>query len=75
MRIKALRKLLHIIVDNGYGDWVVWFCDDDDDDYSVNHIYKDDNGDVCLESTDLGYHHQSVKKDYFCNFVIKVNLY
>lgn len=58
MRIKALRYLLHVIIDEGYGDWVVWFCDDDDDDYSVNHIYKDDDGDVCLESTDLGYHHE-----------------
>lgn len=52
MRIKALKKLLHIIIDEGYGDWIVWFCDDDNDDYSVNHIYIDDDGDVCLESTD-----------------------
>lgn len=50
MTIKALKKLLHLIVDEGYGDWVVWFCDDDDDDYTVNHIYIDDDGDVCLES-------------------------
>lgn len=29
-----------------------FFCDDDDDDYTVNHIYLDNDGDVCLESTD-----------------------
>ena len=34
-------------------DWIVYFCDDDDDDYTVNHIYVDDDGDICLESTDM----------------------
>lgn len=52
MTIKALRKLLHQICDNGYGDWIVNFCDDDDDDYTVNYIYTDNDGDICLESTD-----------------------
>lgn len=53
MKIKALKKLLHNICDRGYKDWVVYFCDDDDDDYTVNHIYVDDDGDICLESTDM----------------------
>ena len=39
MKIKALKKLLHTIIDEGYGDWKVYLCDDDDDDYTVNHIY------------------------------------
>ena len=52
MKIKALKKLLHTIVENGYGEWVVYFCDDDEDDYTVNHIYIDNDGDICLQSTD-----------------------
>lgn len=38
----------------GYGDWVLFMCDDDDDDFSVNHIYVDDDGDICLKSTEEG---------------------
>ena len=53
MKIKALKQLLHNICDRGYMDWIVYFCDDDDDDYTVNHIYVDDDGDICLESTDM----------------------
>lgn len=53
MKIGAIKKLLHIICNEGYGDWVLFFCDDDDDDYTVNHIYVDDEGDICLESTDM----------------------
>ncbi len=53
MKIGALKKLLHIICDEGYGDWVLYFCDDDDDDYTVNHIYVDDEDDICLKSTDM----------------------
>ena len=53
MKIKALKQLLHNICDRGYMDWIVYFCDDDDDDYTVNHIYVDEDGDICLESTDM----------------------
>ena len=53
MKIKALKQLLHNICDRGYMDCIVYFCDDDDDDYTVNHIYVDDDGDICLESTDM----------------------
>ena len=52
MIVKALKKLIHTIIDDGYGEWKVFFCDDDDDDYTVNHIFIDDDGDVCLQSTD-----------------------
>lgn len=52
MKVNALKKLLHTIIDDGYGDWKVFFCDDDNDDYTVNHIFLDDDGDVCLQSTD-----------------------
>lgn len=53
MKIKALKELLHDICDSGYQDWIVYFCDDDNDDYTVNHIYVDDDGNICLESTDM----------------------
>lgn len=53
MTIESLREILGDICDGGYSDWTVFFCDDDDDDYSVNSIYVDDDGDVCLESTDM----------------------
>ena len=53
MKVKALKKLLYLIRNAGYGDWTLFMCDDDDDDFSINHIYTDDDGDICLESTDM----------------------
>lgn len=67
MRIKALRYLLHVIIDEGYGDWKVYFCDNDNDDYTVDRIYKDCNGDVCLESNDLTY-----SQDYTANQILSL---
>lgn len=52
MLVQTLRRLLHEICDEGYGDYVVYFCDDDDDTYTVNHMYSDDDHDICIESTD-----------------------
>lgn len=66
MKIKALKKLLHTIIDEGYGDWKVYFCDDDDDDYTVNHIYLDDDGDICLQSTDT----ESETYDFTANNIL-----
>jgi hypothetical protein len=53
MKIRTLKKLLHKICYEGYSDWTPWFCDEEEDIYTVNHIYVDDDGDVCLESTDM----------------------
>ena len=66
MKIKALKKLLHTIIDEGYGDWKVYLCDDDDDDYTVNHIYLDDDGDICLQSTDT----ESETYDFTANNIL-----
>lgn len=52
MKIKVLKKMLYKICCEGYADWEVNFCDEEGDNYTVNHIYVDDDGDVCLESTD-----------------------
>lgn len=55
MKISTLKRLLYEICNNGYADWIPWFCDEEDDDYSVNHIYVDNEGDVCIESSDAWY--------------------
>lgn len=55
MKVRTLKKLLYKICCEGYADWEPQFCDEEGDWYSVNHIYYDDDGDVCLESTDMEY--------------------
>lgn len=55
MKVRTLKKLLYKICCDGYADWCPRFCDEEGDDYSINHIYVDDDGDVCLESTDMEY--------------------
>lgn len=67
MKVKALKKLLYLIRDAGYGDWVLMMCDDDNDDFSINHIYVDDDGDICLESTDA----EEKTYDFTANNVLK----
>lgn len=53
MNVGYLKKILYNICQDGYADWIPWFCDEDGDYFSVNHIYTDDEGDLCLESTDM----------------------
>ena len=53
MKIRTLKKLLYSICCEGYADWIPQFCDEEGDWYSVNHIYVDDDDDICLESTDM----------------------
>lgn len=72
MKIKALKKILHLISNAGYGDWILFMCDDDDDDYTINHIYRDDDGDICLKSTDM----EGDNYDFTANNVLKrINKY
>lgn len=52
MTVGELKQFLNNISESGYGDWIVNMCDDDDDDFIINHIYVDDDGDLCLESAD-----------------------
>ena len=47
MNIKTLKKMLREICDDGYGNWVPRFYG-----YTINHIYIDDDGDICLQSSD-----------------------
>ena len=53
MKVKTLKNLLYKICCEGYADWTPWFCDEEGDYYTVNHIYVDDDGDICIESTDM----------------------
>lgn len=53
MKVRTLKKLLYEICCNGYADWKPQFCDEEGDSYTVNHIYLDADGDVCIESTDM----------------------
>ena len=53
MKVKTLKKLLYWICSEGYADWTPWFCNEEGDSYTVNHIYVDSDGDICLESTDM----------------------
>ena len=34
----------------GYGDYVLYFCDQDGDSYTIDYVYCDDDGDCCLQS-------------------------
>lgn len=53
MNIGTLIEILQNMCYNGYSEWILWFCDEEGDEYSVNHIYVDDEGDICIESTDM----------------------
>ena len=72
MYVGQLKQLLKCISEDGYGDWVVNMCDDDDDDYTINHIYVDYDGDLCLESTDAEWN----TYDFTCDNVLsRLNKY
>lgn len=53
MKVKTLKKILYEICCAGYADWEPNFCDEEGDYYTINHIYLDDDSDVCIESTDM----------------------
>lgn len=53
MKIKTLKKLLYKICCEGYAEWIPSFCDEEGDSYTVNHIYVDDDDDICIESTEM----------------------
>ena len=66
MTVGELESLLRNICDDGYGDWIVYMCDDDDEDYSINHIYIDSDGDICMESTDA----EDETHDFSCGEIL-----
>ena len=52
MNVKTLKKMLRQICDAGYAEWIPRFYPPDGGHYSINHIYIDDDGDICLQSSD-----------------------
>lgn len=52
MQVWELIEEIEDLCNDGYGAWEINFCDDDDDCFTVNSIYYDDDGDVCLEASD-----------------------
>lgn len=53
MKVGTLKKKLYKMCCDGFADYCLRFDPRDDGEYSINHIYVDDDGDVCLESTDM----------------------
>ena len=54
MKIRKLRYYLEGIQEDNYGCYVLNLSDQDQDYYTVNEVYVDDDGDICL-SSDCGY--------------------
>lgn len=52
MNVRILKRILFEICRDGFVRDVIYFCDEDDDCYSVNSIYKDSIGEVCLNCSD-----------------------
>lgn len=67
MTVAELKDILCDVNNDGYGDWSVFMCDDDDDDFTINHIYLDEDDDLCLESTDA----EDNTYDFTCNDIIE----
>lgn len=54
MKIRKLKSYLEDIQEDGYGCYTLNFSDQDEDYYTVNQVFVDDDGDICLHS-DSGY--------------------
>lgn len=53
MTVKSLTKLIKQICNSGFGNWEPCFNVFDDDYHYINHVFCDEDGKVCLQSTDL----------------------
>ena len=52
MNIKTLKRILRNICDDGYAEWVPYFCTPDGESYPINgRIWVDGDGDIYLFST------------------------
>lgn len=56
MNVKTLKDLLYRICCAGYADRKINFCDEEGSIYTVNHIFVDVNGNVCIKSTDMEFY-------------------
>ena len=66
MTVAQLQANLTQAICEGYGDYVVWFYDQDGDCVSIDKCYLDDDGDVCLESNEYD------NNDYSANELVNI---
>lgn len=52
MNVDQLKANLTQAICEGYGNYIVNFCDQDGDSITIDCVYLDDDGDVCLESNE-----------------------
>ncbi len=52
IKIEQLKANLAQAICDGYADYVVNFCDQDGDSVTIDCVYLDEDGDVCLESNE-----------------------
>lgn len=50
MKVSRLIYWLEDIQSEGYGGYVLWFSDQDEDYFTVDSVYCDEDGDCCLQS-------------------------
>ena len=55
MKVDQLKANLVQAICEGYEDYEVHFCDQDGDSITIDKVYLDDDGDVCLESNEYDY--------------------
>lgn len=54
MNLGKFKSYLKDIINEGYGDYTLYFCDQDCDCYTIEDIYTDDDGDIYLNSDGNG---------------------
>lgn len=52
MNVDQLKANLVQAICEGYEDSIVNFCDQDGDSITIDQVYLDDDGDVCMESNE-----------------------
>ena len=66
MTVAQLQANLRQAIAEGYGNYTVWFYDQDGDGVSIDTFYLDDDGDVCLESNEFD------NKDYSAHELVNI---
>lgn len=62
MNVDQLKANLVQAICDGYADYVVNFCDQDGDSVTIDTVYLDDDGDICLESNETDNNDFSVQE-------------
>ena len=62
MKVDQLKANLVQAICEGYADYCVNFCDQDGDSVTIDKLYLDSDGDVCLESNEYDNNDFSAKE-------------